>query len=48
MPPERHWKFFGAFLSMKSQQTMIIEEWQGIPIPSSAIHHLLGYIYIPS
>jgi hypothetical protein len=40
-PPE----VFSAFLSMNSQQTMTGTEWQGIPIPYSIIHHLLGYIF---
>ena len=40
--------FFGMFLSMKSLQMMTNKKWQGVPIPSSIIHCLLGYIYIPS
>jgi hypothetical protein len=33
---------------MKSRQTMASKEWQGIPIPSSIVHRLLGYFYLPS
>jgi hypothetical protein len=30
---------------MKSWQMMTSKEWQGVPIPPSIIHYLLGYIY---
>jgi hypothetical protein len=43
--PEHHQKFFGAFLSMKSQQK---DEQQRKARHTNTIQHPLGYIYILS
>ena len=48
-PPEHHQKPFGVSLyEVTSRQMMASKEWQGLTIPYSTIHCLLGYIYIPS
>lgn len=43
-PPEGFFFFFGAFLSMKSWQTMTIKEWPGILIPSRVIHRVGSFL----
>ena len=48
-PPAYHQKFFGVFLSVKSQQIVTNKQWQGILIPSSIIHcHWAVFISFPN